>query len=78
MPVGLPQGAGLYPDLVNDKPDVFYEINLSSGISKLIAYPVLSEEIDEFQVKKLFISTDRSQLYFWDSFTQKLYSLRLR
>lgn len=78
VPVGLPQGAGLYPDLVNDKPDVFYEINLKSGISKLIAYPVFSEDLDEFQVKKLFISEDGSRLYFWDNWTGKLYDMRLR
>ena len=78
VPVGLPQGAGLYPDLVNDKADVFYEINLTSGISKLIAYPILSEELDQFQVKRLFISEDGSQLYFWDKWTEKIYSLRLR
>lgn len=78
VPIDLPQGAGLYPDLVNNSPDVFYEINLSSGISKLIALPILSEEIDSFQVKKLFISDDKSKLYFWDSWTDGLYYLRLR
>ena len=78
VPVGLPEGAGLYPDLVNDKPDVFYEINLTSGISKLIAYPVLTGEIDKFQVKKLFISDDFRELYFWDKWTKKIYSLRLK
>lgn len=78
VPVDLPQGAGLYPDLVNDSADVFYEINLNTGISKLIAFPVISGESDKFQVKKLFISDDGSKLYFWDGLTQGLYYMRLK
>jgi len=78
VPISLPEGAGLYPDLLNTEPDVFYKIDLTTGISKLIAYPVYSEELDEFQVKKIFLSDDGTELFFWDNFTSKLYSMKLR
>jgi len=78
VPIELKEGAGLYPELLADSADVFYEINLDTGLSKLIAFPVMSEELSEFQVKKLFISDDGSKLYFWDAFTQGLYYLRLK
>ncbi|MFH1890239.1 MAG: hypothetical protein ABIJ91_01590 [Candidatus Kuenenbacteria bacterium] len=78
VPTSLPEGAGFYPDLLNDKSDVFYKIDLLTGISKLVAYPVFSEELDKFQVKKLFIAEDDGKLFFWDSFTDKLYFMRLK
>jgi len=78
VPVELKEGAGLYPELLSDSADVFYEINLDTGLSKLIAFPVMNEKLGEFQVKKLFISDDGSKLYFWDSFTAGLYYIRLK
>ncbi len=78
VPVNLPTGAGMYPELANKSKDVFYKIDLTTGISKLIAYPMLSEKLDKFQVKKLFISDDGTKLYFWDNWTKKIYMMRLR
>ncbi|HRY63427.1 MAG TPA: hypothetical protein P5267_02390 [Patescibacteria group bacterium] len=78
VPVSLPEASGMYPDLLNDQPDVFYQINLTTGVSKMIAYPVLSENLEKFQAKKLFISDDDSKLYFWDNLSSKLYYVRLR
>lgn len=78
VPINLETGAGLYPEIVNKSPDVFYKIDLNSGVSKLIAYPVFSENLSEFQVKKLFVSDDQSKLYFWDGLSGKVYFMRLK
>ena len=78
VPINLPEAAGMYPDLVNSGPDVFYEINLASGINKMIAYPVLSENLEQFQAKQIFLSDDEKRLFFWDNFTNKVYYLRLK
>ncbi len=78
VPVNLEKGAGLYPELVNKSEDVFYKIDLRSGLSQLIAYPVFSDKLDKFQAEKLFISPDGSKLYFWDKLTQKVYFMYLK
>ncbi len=78
VPTSLKEGAGLYPELVGQGEDVFYKIDLKSGLAKLIAYPVLNNNLSKFQVQKLFISRDGTRLYFWDKLSQKVYSLRLR
>lgn len=78
VPIDLKEGGGLYPELVNNSEDVFYKIDLKTGISRLIAYPVFSENLDKFQVQKMFISQDGSKLYFWDKWTQKVYFMYLK
>ncbi|HOZ36649.1 MAG TPA: WD40 repeat domain-containing protein [bacterium] len=78
VPVNLPQAAGLYPELVNESPDVIYQINLATGIKKMLAYPVLSQELEQFQIRQLFISDDSRKLYFWDNFTSEIYYIRLK
>ncbi len=78
VPIQLGSGAGLYPDLVNDSGDVFYRINLVNGVSEMIAYPVLSEDLDKFQVKNLFIDERGEKLYFWDNLTKKVYFMNLK
>lgn len=78
VPVSLPEGAGLYPELLNTSEDVFYQINLETGISKMIAYPTLSANLEKFQAQRLFVSDDNSKLYFWDNFTGKVYYMKLK
>ncbi len=78
VPINLPQGAGLYPELVDQSEDVFYKIDLKTGLNTLVAYPVLSAKLDKFQVKKIFISSDNSKLYFWDKWTNQIYYMFLK
>ncbi|NMC51210.1 hypothetical protein GYA54_00580 [Candidatus Kuenenbacteria bacterium] len=78
VPINLPEGAGLYPELLNTSEDVFYQINLETGISKMIAYPTLSANLEKFQAQRLFVSDDNSKLYFWDNFTGKVYYMKLK
>lgn len=78
VPVSLKKGAGLYPEIVNDSEDVFYKIDLRTGISHLIAYPVFSEDLDKFQAQEVFVSQDGSKLYFWDKWTQRVYFMYLK
>lgn len=78
VPLGLSEAAGLYPELLYDSGDVFYEINLASGLSKMIAYPTLSENLERFQAKQIFLSDDEKKLFFWDNFSQQVYYLKLK
>ncbi len=78
VPVDLPQAAGLYPELINESSDVIYQINLRTGIKKMLAYPVLSQALEKFQVRQLFVSDDSRKLYFWDNFTSEIYYIRLK
>lgn len=79
VPSNLPEAAGLYPDVLNDSPDVFYKVNLKTGISELIAWPVEGADYDsEFQVKEIFTDTNSGSLYFLDAFSGNVYKLRLR
>jgi len=78
VPAELPEGAGLYPELFNDSEDLFYKVDLNTGISSLLAYPITRDKQQVFQAKKLFISNDNRTLYFWDDLTARVYDLRLK
>lgn len=76
VPQGLPRGAGLYPEIANDYPDNFYQINLISGIKTLLASPVGPE--GGYTANNLFLSPDGSILYFTDISSGTLQSIRIR
>lgn len=81
VPMTLPEASGLYRDYLNESPDVFYKIDLTTGVGELIALPVLSEDnqqINSFQVGKLMLTNNDSQIVFLDNFTNGIYSLKLR
>jgi hypothetical protein len=77
VPISLPEGSGMFPQELNDSGDVFYKIDLATGLSKMIAYPVLSSQLDKFQVDNLFITEDGTKLFFLDVFTNLVYFLQL-
>jgi hypothetical protein len=76
VPIDLPQGAGLYPDLAKGTPDVFYRIDLVSGNKVPLALPVGSQ--DSYSAQSVSLSADQSVLYFIDSTTGTLHSIRLK
>lgn len=77
VPISLPEGSGMFPDEINDSGDVFYRIDLSTGLSKMIAYPILSDRLDKFQVDALLIDGNGDRLYFRDAFSEGVYYLEL-
>jgi hypothetical protein len=76
VPIELSQGAGLYPDLANTVPDVFYRIDLVSGNKVPLALPVGSQQ--SYTAQSVSLSPDQSTLYFVDRATGTLHSIRLK
>ncbi|MFA5126891.1 MAG: hypothetical protein WC465_02730 [Patescibacteria group bacterium] len=76
VPQGLPRGAGIYPEIANQYPDVFYRIDLNNGIKTLLASPV--GESGSYSAHNLFTSADGSILYFTDINTGRLQSIKLK
>ncbi len=76
VPTSLPEGAGLFPELAKGVPDVFYRIDLVSGLKIPLAIPVGQKT--EYSAGSLFLSADQSLLYFVDNDTNRLHSIRLK
>ncbi|MFH0873509.1 MAG: hypothetical protein V1846_01565 [Candidatus Komeilibacteria bacterium] len=76
VPRELPDGAGLYPSLADTIPDVFYRIDLASGVRVPLAIPVGNEQL--YNAASVFLSADESMLYFTDRFSNKLHSIQLK
>jgi len=76
VPIELPQGSGLYPELAKNTPDVFYRIDLASGNKVPLALPVGSQS--SYSAQSVFLSADQTLLYFVDSVTGALHSIRLK
>ncbi|RLE07177.1 MAG: hypothetical protein DRJ06_06420 [Candidatus Aminicenantes bacterium] len=77
VPRELPEGAGLYPEIIKQTKDLIYKINLSTGLKELIADPVFDGE-NNFSISSMFLSKDKKFLFFWDSITEKVYRIQLR
>lgn len=75
-PVSLPRGAGLYPEVAKGVPDVFYRIDLNTGTKVPLAIPVGSQS--SYSADSVWLSSDESLLYFIDSTTSRLQSIRLK
>lgn len=76
VPQGLPRGAGFYPEVADNYPDNFYYIDLNSGIKTLVASPV--GDSGSYNAYNLTLSPDGNILYFTDSSTGVLQSIRIR
>ncbi len=71
VPSNLPKGTGFAPDIVNTTPDLFYKIDLSSGLKTQI------DVEDAHVVESMFISKDGKTLHFTDKTQTGLFSLPL-
>jgi hypothetical protein len=76
VPMSLPQYSGLYPQLGQNTIYNFYEVDLNSGSSNLLAIPIASNG-QFFGVDNIVLSTDENYLYFSDGLTGELYSLQI-
>lgn len=77
VPRELPEGAGLYPDLIETTQDLIYKIDLTTGLKNLVANPVLENE-NNFRIDSLKISSDGTILYFWDKNSEQVYKIYLK
>ena len=77
VPTYLPEGAGMFPEVADNTPDIFYKINLSSGSKTLLANPVDNEGGNDYTADSLFVSDDGKSLYFTDKNTNQLHYISL-
>ncbi len=73
VPQGLPPNAGLQPAAFSDYPDALYEVNIETGATKLIAIPSGNKEM-----KNLFVTADKSLLYYTNADTGNLEFIKLK
>ncbi|MFH0853767.1 MAG: hypothetical protein V1853_05185 [bacterium] len=66
VPIGLPRGSGLYPELSDSLPYEFYQIDIASGSKQLLAQPTDTSGTAQYSVDKVFLSAQGDQLYFSD------------
>lgn len=73
VPTNLPEGAGLERGITKFTPDNFYKLNLSSGAKTLVAVPEVP-----VNATNLSVSQDGATLYFQDSISGNILTLRLK
>ena len=74
VPRNLPEGAGLIPELAEDIRDDFYQIDLETGNISFLAEGAMGG----YNVEDIYLSKDESYLYFTDTNTERLRSIRLK
>lgn len=78
VPKDLIEGAGLYPEAVDDQiQDLIYRIDLSTGLKELVAEPTDVNGAN-FNISRLFLSAKQDYLYFWNKLDGKIYALHLK
>ncbi len=73
VPQSLERGAGLFPELSDNTPDLLYRIDPQTGIKSPISLGGGS-----YSMKNLNVSPDGSYLYFTDTSTNRLRRVRLK
>ncbi|MEK7067795.1 MAG: hypothetical protein AAB956_02255 [Patescibacteria group bacterium] len=73
VPVSLPEGAGLFPELGQNTTDNIYKIDLATGSASLAAVPE-----GAYNIQTIVVSADERQLYFTDSISGNIHKIRLK
>lgn len=73
VPVNLPEGAGLFPELAQNTADSIYKIDLTTGSYSLAAVPD-----GAYDIQTIIVSADERQLYFTDGSTGNIHKMRLK
>lgn len=73
VPQTLDRGAGFQPKLANKISDVFYKVNITTGLKTLLAVPS-----DQYTAKDLMISADEEFLFFTDANTGAIEKIQLK
>ncbi|MFA4833955.1 MAG: hypothetical protein WC619_03880, partial [Patescibacteria group bacterium] len=73
VPRDLETGAGLFPELAENTPDRLYQIDMATGLKKLVAIPD-----GDYNMSDLIISEDGRNLYFTDKTTQRINKINLK
>ena len=73
VPENLPKGAGLFPELAKSTRDNLYEIDINTGLRKLVAVPEGS-----YNMSNLLVASNGDNLFFTDANTEKIYKIELK
>lgn len=73
VPLNLPTGSGLFPELADKTTDNLYKIDLASGSKKLIAIPENASNISS-----IMVASGQTVLYFTDKTSGQIYSIQLK
>ncbi|MBU0707711.1 hypothetical protein KKG41_05055 [Patescibacteria group bacterium] len=76
-PVSMPDGAGLAREIAADEKDVFYEINLETGLATLLAIPYSDDDGSRYSAEGIYISLDGNYLHFRNTISGKLEKIRI-
>jgi len=76
VPESLPEGAGYVPEVANSIPDLFYKIDLETGVKTLLARPVGDQS--SYTATQLMVTPNEDKLYFVDQQSGNLYNLNLQ
>jgi hypothetical protein len=78
VPYYLNPGSGPQPELSAGVPDNFYQIDLRTNSSRLIARPIDSNRSQRFSAGNLFLSPAEDALFFTDTVTGTIQRVQLR
>jgi Tol biopolymer transport system component len=78
VPTTLPEGAGLAPEVASMTPDAFYQIDLATGQKSLLAVPASIGGQNQYSADVVYVSLDETQLYFHNTISGKLETIRLK
>lgn len=73
VPIELPEGAGLFPELAKNTQDNLYKIDTQTGLKKLVAVPD-----GQFTMSDLIVSDNGYYLYFTDVNTGIINKIKLK
>jgi len=76
VPTDLPTGSGVYRGLAAGSIDNFYKIDLNTGQKSLLAQPI--GDRGGYNVQRIFLGQDGQALYFQDSLSGGVYSIKLQ
>jgi hypothetical protein len=67
VPLGLSQGAGLYPEIADNLPYEFMKIDLATGSQSTVAFPTDASGAAQYSVRQVRLSAAEDSLYFTDA-----------
>jgi hypothetical protein len=77
VPRSLDNSAGLLAGSINNTSDVFYRIDLETGLKRLIAEPANQQGLVDVAVTEIWLDNNEQYLFFWDAKSGQIYRMRL-
>ena len=78
VPQTPPEGSGIYPELATSTPDVFWRVDLATGLRTPLAVPVDENGNSQFSAQNIFLSTGEDFLYFTDATSGRILRVQLK